>query len=285
MMAAEMMNMANRIAPRWIEMRWTSWMLPMALLMAPALPCFGAEKLIAVTFDDGPRPYVLYGVKQPGAASNANQGMLDVLDRSGVKATFFVMGWRLTPKTWGETPHETNIGVTCLDAAHEVLRRGHEIENHTYSHADLRLAERKKGEAWVLGDVERGAQVVQAVTGSKPLYLRPPDWDLSDDARRDLEARGLRILTISSQNPVALRDINSLDYLCAGKGTGCPKPSLAQSVVKTIEQREKKGVYTHVLAFHELTTTTAQLPELIAALKAKGYRFVTVTEYMKLVKN
>ena len=63
-----------------------------------------------------------------------------------VKATFFYMGWRLTPKTWGETPHETNIGVSCLDAAHDVLRRGHEIENHTYSHADLRIAERKKGE-------------------------------------------------------------------------------------------------------------------------------------------
>jgi peptidoglycan/xylan/chitin deacetylase (PgdA/CDA1 family) len=44
-------------------------------------------------------------------------------------------------------------------------------------------------------------------------------------------------------------------------------------------------VYTHVLAFHELTTTTVQLPELIGALKAKGYRFVTVTEYMKVVKN
>ena len=59
-----------------------------------------AEKLIALTFDDGPRPYVLYGVKAAGAASNANQGMLDVLDRAGVKATFFYMGWRLTPKTW-----------------------------------------------------------------------------------------------------------------------------------------------------------------------------------------
>jgi peptidoglycan/xylan/chitin deacetylase (PgdA/CDA1 family) len=44
-------------------------------------------------------------------------------------------------------------------------------------------------------------------------------------------------------------------------------------------------VYTHVLAFHELTTTTAQLPELIAALKAKGYRFVTVTEYMSAIGN
>jgi peptidoglycan/xylan/chitin deacetylase (PgdA/CDA1 family) len=283
MMVAEMMNMPIRTVS--VTLRA---MLLTTLLAAFALPSLAAEKLIALTFDDGPRPYVLYGVKQPGAISNAapgaNQGLLDVLDRNGVKATFFVMGWRLTPKTWGETPHETNIGITCLDAAHDVLRRGHEIENHTYSHADLRIAEGKKGEAWVLNDVERGAEVVQAVTGSKPLYLRPPDWDLTGDARRALEQRGFHILTIAGENPVALRDVNSQDYLCAGKGAGCPKPSLAQSVLKTIEQREKKGVTTDILAFHELTTTTAQLPELIAALKARGYRFVTVTEYMKLVR-
>jgi peptidoglycan/xylan/chitin deacetylase (PgdA/CDA1 family) len=209
---------------------------------------------------------------------------LDVLDRGGVKATFFVMGWRLTPKTWGEGRSETNIGVTCLDAAREVLRRGHEIENHTYGHADLRIAERKKGEAWVLADVDHGAQVVKAVTGSQPRYLRPPDWDLPDDARRDLEKRGYRILTISSENPIALRDVNSQDYLCAGAHPAkCPKPSLAESVLKQIEQRERRGVTTHILAFHELTSTTAMMPEMIAALKRRGYRFVTVDEYMKLV--
>ena len=54
-------------------------------------------------------------------------------------------------------------------------------------------------------------------------------------------------------------------------------------MIKQIEQREKKGVYTHILAFHELSTTTAMLPQLITSLKARGYRFVTVEEYMKLV--
>jgi peptidoglycan/xylan/chitin deacetylase (PgdA/CDA1 family) len=278
MISPEILNMTNRTVLR------SAWRLALpiavaALLLSLAAPCVAAEKLIALTFDDGPRPYVLYGLKQPGAPP----GLLDVLDRAGVKATFFYMGWRLTPKTWGES-HEINIGVTCLDAAHDVVRRGHEIENHTYSHADLRLAERKKGEGWVLADVERGAEAVEAVSGSKPAYLRPPDWDLSDDARQDLEKRGFHILTISAHLPPALRDVNSLDYLCAGKGVGCPKPSLAQSVLRVIEQREKQGVETHVLVFHELSTTTAQLPELIAALKAKGYRFVTVSQYMKLVR-
>jgi peptidoglycan/xylan/chitin deacetylase (PgdA/CDA1 family) len=239
-----------------------------------------ADKLIALTFDDGPRPYVLFGRK----AEHPAPGLADILDQNGVKATFFVVGWRLTPKTWGEPKHEEDIGVTCLDAAERLIRRGHELEDHTYSHLELRSAEKKNGEQWVMHDVDRGAQAIKAVTGTQPRYVRPPDWILTDDARRDLQKQGYRVLTISSENPMPLRDVNSLDYLCAGKAVGCPKPSLPDAVLQQIEQREKKGTYTHILAFHELSTTAAIMPKLITDLKARGYRFVTLTEYMKLVE-
>src|ERR1700744_4981436 len=121
--------------------------LPVFCLLAQPALASNNDKLIALTFDDGPRPYVLYGIKPA-------PGLLDVLDQQHVKATFFVMGWRLTPKTWGDHRYETNIGVTCIDAAKEVLKRGHEIEDHTFSHEELKTAERKKGEQWVIGDVE-----------------------------------------------------------------------------------------------------------------------------------
>ena len=208
---------------------------------------------------------------------------MDVLEQNGVKATFFVVGWRLSPRTWGEPRHEENIGVSCLDAAGQLIRRGHELEDHTYSHLELRTAERKNGEQWVMHDVDRGAAAIKAVTGTQPRYVRPPDWIITSDARRDMEKQGYRVLTISSENPMALRDVNSLDYLCAGKAVGCPKPSLVDGVFKQLEQREKRGTYTHILAFHELSTTTAVMPRLIGDLKARGYRFVTLTEYMKLV--
>jgi peptidoglycan-N-acetylglucosamine deacetylase len=238
-----------------------------------------AEKLIALTFDDGPRPYVLFGDK----ARRPGPGLAEILDQNGVKATFFVVGWRLTPKTWGEPRHEDNIGMTCIEAAEQLIRRGHELEDHTYSHVELRTAEKKNGEPWVREDVDRGAQAIRAVTGSQPRYVRPPDWIITEDARHDLEHEGYRVLTISPENPVALRDVNSLDYLCAGKAVGCPKPSLVDAVLKQVEQRERKGTYTHILAFHELSTTAAAMPRLIAELKGRGYRFVTLTEYMKLV--
>lgn len=238
------------------------------------------QKLIAVTFDDGPRPYVLYGTKGP----KVSPGLLDVLDQQQVKATFFVMGWRLTPKTWGDKRYETNIGVTCLDAIKIVQQRGHEVENHTYSHMELKTAARKKGLDWVVGDIVRGAETVKSATGRESKYLRPPDWILPADARKEVERRGYKVLTISQENPMEVRDVNSLDYLCAGANPKqCPKDGLSGAVLRQIEQREKKGVYSHVLAFHELTSTTAALPQLLSQLRARGYRFVTLQEYMQQV--
>ncbi len=250
------------------------------LLILFALPAFSADKLIALTFDDGPRPNVLLGTR----GAHPLPGLLNVLDSSGVKATFFVVGWRLTPKTWGERRSEENVGVTCIEAAEQLLRRGHELEDHTYSHIELRRAERTKGELWVIEDVKRGARAIEAVSGIQPRYLRTPDWTISDDARRDLEQEGFQLLTISARTPMALRDVNSLDYLCTNLNRrACPQPSLADAVLKQVEQREKKGIYTHILAFHELSTTTAMMPLLISNLRSRGYRFVTLTEYMKAV--
>ena len=252
---------------------------PIALLLLTAGTAFSTDKLIALTFDDGPRPYVLFGSK----GEHSGPSLVSVLDNNGVKATFFVVGWRLTPKTWGDRRYEENVGMTCLDAAQRLVRDGQELEDHTYSHIELRSAEKRNGERWVIGDVNRGAEAIKAVTGTQPHYLRPPDWIITDDARHDLEQRGYQLLTISSENPVALRDVNSLDYLCTRNSTQCPKPNLEDAVLKQIELREKRGVYTHILAFHELSTTAAMMPELIANLKARGYRFVTLTEYMHVV--
>jgi peptidoglycan/xylan/chitin deacetylase (PgdA/CDA1 family) len=276
-------NNASPVATRSAAGSLASQRLPAATIrpVAKTTSVSPTDKLIALTFDDGPRPYVLFGRKTDHPAP----GLVDILDQNGIKATFFVVGWRLTPKTWGEPKHEENIGISCLDAADRLIRRGHELEDHTYSHLELRSAEKKNGEQWVMHDVDRGAQAIKAVTGTQPRYVRPPDWILTDDARRDLQKQGYRVLTISSENPMALRDVNSLDYLCAGKAVGCPKPSLPDAVLQQVEQREKKGTYTHILAFHELSTTAAIMPRLISDLKARGYRFVTLTEYMKLVES
>src|SRR5215831_15340880 len=97
-----------------------------------AAAAFASDKLIALTFDDGPRPYVLFGSK----GEHPGPGLVRVLDNNGVKATFFVVGWRLTPKTWGDRRYEENVGITCIDAAQQLIRHGYELEDHTFSHVE-----------------------------------------------------------------------------------------------------------------------------------------------------
>jgi len=250
------------------------------LIATVSVAAFASDKkLIALTFDDGPRPYVLLGTKEP----QPTPGLLDLLEKNGARGTFFVMGWRLNPKTYGER-HEPNIGITCKDAAEQALKRGHEIENHTYSHLQLRLAEKQHGEAWVLNDIDHGASMIRSVTNEKPKYLRPPNWVMWPELQKKIEDHGYQVMTIASSKPVALRDVNSVDYMCAGSHpTQCPKPSLADSVMRQIGAREKQGVYTHILVFHELSSTVASLQTLLPELKARGYSFVTLEQYMKQV--
>src|SRR5215469_15786919 len=138
---------------------------PIVVLLTAAT-AFSTDKLIALTFDDGPRPYVLFGSK----GEHLGPSLVSVLDDNGVKATFFVVGWRLTPKTWGDRRYEENVGITCVDAAQRLVHDGQELEDHTYSHIELRTAEKEKGEQWVIGDVNRGAQAIKAVTGTQPRY-------------------------------------------------------------------------------------------------------------------
>ena len=99
------------------------------------------EKAIALTFDDGP--------------SNYTEELLDGLALYDAKVTFFVVG-----KTAEKKPE-------IVKRAYE---EGHLIGNHTYSHIDFyksSLEEIKK-------DINKGAQVIQDITGEKPLFLRAP---------------------------------------------------------------------------------------------------------------
>ncbi len=247
------------------------------LLLLASLPLFAQQKLIALTFDDGPRPYVLYGQ----GPAQATGGLLDVLQRNHAPATFFYMGWRLTPKQYGDR-REFRTSMTTLEAARDVVRRGYEIEDHSYSHVQFKLFEKQHGEPGVIADVDRASDLIRQLTGHRADFVRPPDWVLTKEISHDLTARGYRVMTISPELPLPLRDVNSADYLCAGEHpVKCPKPSLQAFVLGEIAQRERRGVYTHILAFHELSTTTAMLKTLLPELRARGYRFVSLQEYMK----
>lgn len=64
------------------------------------------EKVVYLTFDDGPEPEITPAV-------------LDILDRVGAKATFFNMGCK---------------NEAYPEILQEIKRRGHAVGNHSYSH-------------------------------------------------------------------------------------------------------------------------------------------------------
>jgi peptidoglycan/xylan/chitin deacetylase (PgdA/CDA1 family) len=236
-----------------------------------------SAKLIALTFDDGPKPYVLMGTRSGNGVSS--QSLLGLLDQQGVKATFFVMGWRLS-KNADEKCRQVDGGV-CREAAEEEHRRGHEIENHTYGHGDFRVTAKRYGEEWVLNDIERASMFIQRIIGDKPTYVRPPNWTIWPALEKKIEARGYHLMTKSRAVPPALRDVDSEDYFCAGLDLAkCPKPSDYDYVLRRIEQRERQGVEQHILVFHELPQTVELLSRLIPELKKRGYRFVPLRTYM-----
>lgn len=238
------------------------------------------SKLIALTFDDGPKPYVLMGTRTGKGVSSPS--LLALLDQQNVKATFFVMGWRLSKNA--DAKCRQDDGGVCREAAEEEHRRGHEIENHTFGHGDFRLMVKRYGEDWVLNDIDKASTIIQSVTGVKPSYLRPPDWTIWPELQKKIEARGYHVMTRSRDVAPALRDVDSEDYFCAGRSLAkCPKPSDYDYVLRNIAQRERQGVQQHILVFHELPQSVELLSRLIPELKTRGYRFVTLRTYMSLI--
>jgi len=140
---------------------------------------------------------------------------------------------------------------------------------------------KRYGEEWILNDIDRASRIIQSVTGEKPRYVRPPDWDIWEELRRRIEARGYHVMT-KTFGPPALRDVDSGDYSYRSDDSAA-QHSLHEYVLTRIAQRERQGIYTHILVFHELPLSVEVLSGLIPELKKRGYVFVPLRSYMETV--
>lgn len=100
--------------------------------------------------------------------------LLRVLDRQGIRATFFVPGY--TAERW------PGVVRAIHDAGHEI---GHHGYLHEGAHAapDLETEERR---------LLRGLEALDAVTGVRPVGYRAPMWELSYRLPALLAAHGFR---------------------------------------------------------------------------------------------
>ncbi len=125
------------------------------------LPAAAARRgEVALTFDDGPDPRVTPAV-------------LDCLARYGVRATFFCIG---------------RLAEAHPEVVAETVRRGHRVENHSYSHPHAFTC---YPPAALRHELRRGQEALLRAGGVRPRFFRAPAGFRSLLLDRELAAAGL----------------------------------------------------------------------------------------------
>jgi peptidoglycan/xylan/chitin deacetylase (PgdA/CDA1 family) len=176
-----------------------------------------------------------------GGPNERTGTMLRLLDKLQVRGTFFVAGSKA----------EAQPGLIRA-----IVGGGHEIENLTYTHSAL--SARKSVDQEQI-ELAKGAAVILAVTGKPSVYFRPPSGS-SDDSIRQAAARlGLTGIFWT---------LNCTPY-------ETPK---SERLADYVIDKATDGAI--VLMHDGNQRCTAALPKLVAALRNKGYRFVTLSELL-----
>ncbi|MDD5259002.1 MAG: polysaccharide deacetylase family protein [bacterium] len=104
-----------------------------------------SEKVVALTFDDGPN-------------KTYTPQVLEVLKKYNVKATFFICG---------------AYAQYYPELVKQASADGHEIANHSFSHPNLFKNKAKRG-AVLVNEVKQMNQLIEKLTMIKPAYFRAP---------------------------------------------------------------------------------------------------------------
>lgn len=184
-------------------------------------------KYVVLTFDDGPD--VAYTPK-----------VLDILAQYGAKATFFEVGQNVR-----KHPELTK----------RIHEAGHSVQNHTWTHADLRPLSAAAFRQQVMStDI-----AIRAQTGSTPACLRPPYGGVNATVRQRAKALGKDLVVWT---------VDSRDWTKPGT------PAIVQRVLKNVHSGS-------VILMHDgggnRAQTVAALPTILKTLKAQGYGFRVLT--------
>lgn len=188
---------------------------------------------IALTFDDAPDS--LYTPQ-----------ILDILKQYGVKATFFIVGYRAE-----EHP----------DVVRRIVREGHAIGNHSYSHAQLN----KLTTADFIRELERTERILAKLVGYAPKMVRPPYGAIRDDQLAWLAEN--RYLTVNW-------NVDPEDW------KGLSKTAITNHVLSAAKAGSIILMHSGTGQGGDLSGGVAALPEIIEKLTGKGYELVPLTEML-----
>ena len=191
---------------------------------APPTPASSGQGSAYLTFDDG-----------PGTGTVRTR---EILDRAGIPGTFFVVGQRAAR----QKPFLSSL-----------VRGGHSVQNHSWSHPDLRYHPNPKRE------LERCSNVIEEATGKRPTHYRPPYAATNARIKRIGKSLGMKELfwNLSATPPLAH-----------------PNPPLRFR--ERIDEVRGKNDYIVVL-FHDgsgdIDKMITLLPEAIAGFRERGFSF------------
>ena len=205
------------------------------------------KKVVYLTFDDGP-------------STTNTPGILDVLDRYNVKATFFILG-----KSIEGNEEAKNI-------LKETAKRGHAIANHTYSHDYSYLyPNRTMNVDNIVSDIEKNNSIMKEVLGEdfSTRVIRFPGGYWSWEGRTAMKEA-------MEQNGHYNVDWNALNKDAEGKPKNADE--LLQSTKETVEALGPEADSV-VLLMHDTygkEETVKALPQIIEYLQEKEFEFRTI---------
>ena len=189
------------------------------------------DKVIALTFDDGPAP-------------KYTQQVLQILKQQNIKATFFCVG---------EMVHYFPQ-IAKLEVAD-----GHAIGNHTWHHWY-----RKMNLSVAAREIESTATAIYQTTGVKTFLFRPPYGILNNG-----------VADYAKKNNYAI-------FMWSDDSTDYRHPPVSRLVNNVLKDAKTGGIVLMHDGGGDRSHTVQALPQIIASLKQRGYKFVTIPELLEI---
>jgi peptidoglycan/xylan/chitin deacetylase (PgdA/CDA1 family) len=169
--------------------------------------------------------------------------LLDMLKERNIHATFFVLGQLVQ-----EHP----------EIVKRAIDEGHEVANHSWDHKPLP----KLAEGGLRHELADTSEAITKATGKPVTLMRPPYGATSPRLSRAIEKEyGMKVI---------LWSVDPLDWKRPGP--------------HVVSQRILAGAQPGaIILAHDIHPGTVEaMPSTLDALKAKGFRFVTVSELLSL---
>lgn len=217
--------------------RWTLVLVIVLLLRMWTPSCFAdvkvyrsvptGDKRIALTFDDGPHP-------------SLTPRILEILDRFGIQATFFMVGQNI---------------IYYPEAAKMVIERGHEVGNHTFTHPHIAGLD----ERGIMDEISKCEDSLEELCEYRPHLLRTPQGAMTPSLEKCLQEEDYILV---------LWSLDTRDWEI--KNTAC----VAQTVLSRVQAGDIILMHDYI-GYHSKTPEALEI--IIPKLLSQGYEFVTVS--------